>query len=133
MPYEASGLWTESFSNGAAYGDLDNDGDLDVVVNNLNMESFVYRNNSEKRSESNYLKLVLKGTGQNTYAVGAKVAVLNANILIENQPVRGFQSSMDPRIHIGLPTADPRHQTSSSTALCLQEPSPHDRRQLPRS
>ncbi len=105
--YEESGLWTESFSNGAAYGDLDNDGDLDLVVNNLNMESFVYENTSDQRKNSNYIKLVLQGERKNTGAIGAKVEVQNSNISVENQPARGFQSSMDPRINIGIPTNDP--------------------------
>ncbi|MDC6404601.1 MULTISPECIES: FG-GAP-like repeat-containing protein [Maribacter] len=101
--YEESGLLVESFSNGAAYGDLDNDGDLDLVVNNLNMESFVYENTTMDSKKSNYLKFDLRGEGKNTYAVGSKIEVLPYNISVENQPVRGFQSSMDIRPNIGLP------------------------------
>lgn len=101
--YEESGLLVESFSNGAAYGDLDNDGDLDLVVNNLNMESFVYENTTMDSKKSNYLKFDLRGEGKNTLAIGSKIEVLPYNISVENQPVRGFQSSMDMRPNIGLP------------------------------
>ncbi|PIB38238.1 hypothetical protein BFP75_17690 [Maribacter sp. 4G9] len=101
--YEKSGLLVESFSNGAAYGDLDNDGDLDLVVNNLNMESFVYENTIMDSKKSYYLKFDLRGEGKNTLAVGSKIEVLPYNITVENQPVRGFQSSMDIRPNIGLP------------------------------
>ena len=105
--YDDSGLQTESFSNGSAYGDLDNDGDLDLVVNNLNMKSFVYQNTTMDNKDSHYLKLDLKGENKNTFAIGTKVKINNYNYSIENQPARGFQSSMDPRPNFGLPTSDP--------------------------
>lgn len=102
--FEKSGLLMESFSNGSAYGDLDNDGDLDLVVNNLNMESFIYKNTMMDRGESHYIKLDLKGQDQNTNAIGSRIEVVPYSIFIENQPVRGFQSSMDVRPNIGLPS-----------------------------
>ena len=105
--YEESGLLTESFSNGAAYGDLDNDGDLDLVVNNLNMKAFVYKNTIADKGETNYIKLVLKGENKNTNAIGTKVEILNYNLSLENQPARGFQSSMDPRVNFGLKSNEP--------------------------
>ena len=99
----ALGLYTPSFSNGSAYADLDNDGDLDLVVNNVNMESFLYKNNLSKE-KANYLQLVLKGDGKNSQAIGAQVKVYTAKdtMYFEQQPARGFQSSVDPRITIGL-------------------------------
>lgn len=106
-PFKKSGLLMESFSNGSAYGDLDNDGDLDLVVNNLNMESFIYKNTMMDRGESHYIKLDLKGEGQNTNAIGSRIEVVPYSIFIENQPVRGFQSSMDIRPNIGLPSNNP--------------------------
>ena len=105
--YKTSGLEMESFSNGAAYGDLDNDGDLDLVVNNLNMKAFVYQNTSMDLGQANYLKFVLKGERQNANAIGTRIEILPYHISVENQPVRGFQSSMDPRPNIGLKTNDP--------------------------
>lgn len=105
--YTNSGLLADSFSNGAAYGDLDNDGDLDLVVNNLNMPSFVYRNTTNEKDSNNYIQIVLKGNDKNTLAIGAKVTIVNHNISVENQPVRGFQSSMDPKMTIGLPNNEP--------------------------
>ncbi|QCW98641.1 hypothetical protein FGM00_00335 [Aggregatimonas sangjinii] len=105
--FNGSGLQTESFSNGAAYGDLDNDGDLDLVVNNLNMKAFVYQNTTIENNKGNFIRLVLEGEGKNRNAIGAKIEEITTNVFIENQPVRGFQSSMDPRTLIGLQSDDP--------------------------
>ena len=105
--FEGSGLMTESFSNGAAYGDLDNDGDLDLVVNNLNMEAFVYRNTGIEQNKGNFIRLKLEGEGQNRNAIGAKIEVIDSRNSVENQPIRGFQSSMDPRPLIGLTSDKP--------------------------
>jgi hypothetical protein len=69
------GIGTPSFSNGASYGDLDNDGDLDLVVNNVNMPCFVYRNESNRIQGRNFLMVTLKGTGNNTGAIGANVTL----------------------------------------------------------
>ncbi|MCB0571492.1 MAG: VCBS repeat-containing protein, partial [Phaeodactylibacter sp.] len=99
-----SGFDTPSFSNGAAYGDLDNDGDLDLVVNNLNQQAFLYRNNSESLLDNHYLKLRLKGPAQNTFAIGSKVVAYKGQQKLNFQliPTRGFQSSIDYSIVFGL-------------------------------
>ena len=105
--YPTSGLQTESFSNGAAYGDLDNDGDLDLVVNNLNMKAFVYQNMTNENTQAPYLKFILKGEKLNSQAVGSKIEIVSNKLSIENQPTRGFQSSVDPRPNFGLKSNNP--------------------------
>ena len=98
------GLEYPGMSNGCAYGDLDNDGDLDIVVNNVNMTAFVYRNNANKLNKNNYLKLKFIGGPKNTFAIGSSVKLYENNsvILQELNPSRGFQSSMDYTMTIGL-------------------------------
>jgi hypothetical protein len=101
------GFSTPTMSNGVAYGDLDNDGDLDLVVNNVNMKTFVYKNNSESKTSNNYIKLNLKGDKANSFAIGSTVKLYyqGKTIIQEVMPARGFQSSMDYVMTIGLGTA----------------------------
>ena len=100
------GLAIPSFSNGAAYGDLDNDGDLDMVVNNNNMPSFIFKNKSRELNKNHYLSIQLKGNAQNTNAVGARISLFVKGQILTKEviPARGFQSSVDYKQVFGLGT-----------------------------
>jgi enediyne biosynthesis protein E4 len=98
------GFMEPSCSNGAAYGDLDNDGDLDLIVNNENQQAFVYKNKSREQNRNNYIGVMLKGGKNNTYAIGSKIKVCKDDQVYyrEHMPSRGFQSSVDYKQIIGL-------------------------------
>ncbi|HLG38924.1 MAG TPA: FG-GAP-like repeat-containing protein, partial [Chitinophagaceae bacterium] len=93
--------------NGAAYADLDNDGDLDIVVNNINKEAFLFINNTIQKNKpgaSHYISIILKGDSLNTRGFGTKVLVYNKGKvqLQEENPVRGYFSSVDQQLLFGL-------------------------------
>ncbi len=98
------GFEIPSLSNGAAYGDLDNDGDLDLVVNNVNMEAFLYENQTDKLTDNSYLKLKIEGDEKNRFATGASIWLYYDDQVVFQEliPSRGFQSSMEPILTIGL-------------------------------
>ncbi|SMD43899.1 Repeat domain-containing protein [Aquiflexum balticum DSM 16537] len=99
------GFSQPNFSNGAAYADLDNDGNIDLVVNNLNAPAGIFRNQLSSDTETaGFLQLDLKGEGQNTFGYGAKISAYTKGKVqfFEQQPTRGFQSSVSHRVHFGI-------------------------------
>jgi enediyne biosynthesis protein E4 len=92
-------------ANGCAYADLDNDGDLDLVTNNLNEPARVFVNQTRDREQGHYLKIHLKGPAGNPFGVGAKVTVRQAGLVQTQEfyPTRGFESSSHGDLVFGLP------------------------------
>lgn len=98
------GLEKPTFSNGAAYADLDNDGDLDMVINNVNQPALIYRNNSREQFKSNYIALSLQYQAPNAFAIGAIIKIYQGEQIISRtiMPSKGFQSSVEYKQTIGL-------------------------------
>jgi ASPIC and UnbV/FG-GAP-like repeat len=98
------GFDTPSFSNGAAWADFDNDGDMDVVINNINDEAFLYQNNSDKK-DNNFININCKGDTLNKNGLGAIVELhydKGKVQVYENTPYRGYLSSVQNTAHFGL-------------------------------
>ncbi len=145
------GLAEKGFSNGAAYVDLDNDGALDLVVNRINASAALYRNRARtERPGHHWLTVQLAGRAPNTLGVGTTVVAVTGATrqTVQQQPVRGFQSSVDPRLHFGLGAAatvdsllviwpDRRMQiltgVSSDRLLTVSQDSATERWQVPAS
>lgn len=97
------GLDNESFSNGSAYADFDNDGDLDLIVNNINEKAFIYRNNSESKKENNFFRLKLTDVANKT-VFGSRIYLYAQDSvqMQETTNVRGIYSTSEPIVHFGL-------------------------------
>jgi hypothetical protein len=95
-----------SYSNGGVSVDLDNDGDLDLVINNINEEAFVLENTSDQNSQNSYLKIKFKGNSTNIFGIGTTVKAFYKGQVIteENYTTKGYLSSVEPKIHLGFGT-----------------------------
>ncbi|MBC7628865.1 VCBS repeat-containing protein [Ferruginibacter sp.] len=100
------GFTQKGFSNGACYADLDNDGDLDLIINCFNEEARVYKNNSNEINKNNFLNISLKGRKPNLQGIGSKVWIYTSGKMQfqEFYPYRGYESSVQPIIHFGVGT-----------------------------
>ncbi len=100
----AWGISKPANSNGAVYADLDNDGDLDLVVNNINQPTFIYQNEAIDQHKNHYLNIKLQGDGKNTQGIGAAVTLYRRGQrqYLEQMPTRGYQSSVSLVLHFGL-------------------------------
>jgi len=98
------GLDIKAFSNGAAYADLDNDGDQDIIVNNMNSIATIHRNNADRLPDNNFITFKLKGSKGNPDGIGTTIMVYSNGGFqtAYSMPVRGFHSAVDARIHFGL-------------------------------
>ena len=111
------GLDQKGFSNGFAISDLDNDGDLDLVINNIDAPATLYANESQQTSHG-YLKISLQGPPKNPLGLGSKIRVKTAEVeqTYELTLTRGYQSSVDPVIHVGLGEAENCHRIGNPMA-----------------
>jgi hypothetical protein len=100
----AWGFTQASFANGAAYADLDNDGAIDLIISNENGPAFIYKNNARELNKNNYIAVLLKGIGDNTFAIGSKIRIYQGSQIFYRElvPSRGFQSSMEYKQIFGL-------------------------------
>jgi enediyne biosynthesis protein E4 len=107
---DVSGHWGNTqpcLSNGAVYADLDNDGDLDLIVNNINQMASILKNTTKEKypgPKHGFLKIKFEGNTQNTFGIGSRVLAFHDGVIFtqENYTSRGFQSSVPPEIHLGL-------------------------------
>lgn len=108
----AWGLSEKTCSNGAAFSDLDNDGDLEIIINNLNDKAFIYENKSNEVNTNNFLKVILKGKPDNPKGIGAKIKLDTENGIqfYQHNIYRGYGSSISHQIHFGLGEIDTINQ-----------------------
>ncbi len=105
---KVSGVDQPANSNGAAYADLDNDGDLDLIVNNINKPAFIYRNETQIESK-NFLQIKLEGAGMNTQGIGSKITIYYGDEKkqrLEQMPMKGYLSTVSPILNFGLGDED---------------------------
>jgi len=98
----------KGFSNGAAYADLDNDGDLEVIINNIDHHAIVFENHTNNKQLRNYLRIKLKNQEKNPQSLGTRILLttIEKTQYHHHTLTHGFQSSVKPTIHFGVKTVE---------------------------